>query len=728
MAVPNNVFTGYSPTQLRKLAQSYGYNEANLDGFGKFLEENPARAKQYFDQQNMDMFGAERMQQFQQGGLTTQGVGQQNRDSRNPYGFTSPPANVGTTAMLVPYYNQKTGERWTAPSGGWSPPSADWTTDAYGSAGPVRAEMGFPSPQAGQSVPTPFPQMPMSVPDQMSPDVPQIGGATAARVQNPQLPVGAAFQSAMTPFEQAQLMGQQTGQLSAAAPQVTQAAQVTAAQAAAPTVSDAQTMTAAEAAPSVQNVALQAAQQQAPSQLIEAAQQTETNVANLQAAQLGQAVEVQSPAKRALETGELVSSAVGQAAQAATFVEQAADAATATPTASATVQGQLAGLMQQFEDDAETPVWARGAIRIAQQEMAKRGLGASSMAGQAMVDAAMERAISIAQIDALVIAGFEKQNLSNRQQMATLKAQYRASFMNQEFDQAFKTRVQNAARISDIADRNFTAEQQVALENSKLAQTVDLENLRNQQALVIANASTLANLETTNLNNRQKAAVENAKNFLQIDVGNLNNAQQAATLSYQQLTQSLLTDAAQENAARKLNVTEANQTDRFFSELVANIGRFNAEQANVVNRANAGELNALQRYNSELINGREQFNARNQLAIEQSNAVWRREIATADTAAINFQNQFNAQNLLNISQRSYDNLWQEYRDVMELAWQTGENELNRIQALELAALQAQNAAKAAQYQAARQNTEAVGGFIVDMFGPAISGWIGGLEF
>ena len=60
MALPNNVFTGYSPTQLRKLAQSYGYNETNLDNFGKFLEENPARAKQYFDQQNMDMFGPDK--------------------------------------------------------------------------------------------------------------------------------------------------------------------------------------------------------------------------------------------------------------------------------------------------------------------------------------------------------------------------------------------------------------------------------------------------------------------------------------------------------------------------------------------------------------------------------------------------------------------------------------------------------------------------------------------
>ena len=36
-----------------------------------------------------------------------------------------------------------------------------------------------------------------------------------------------------------------------------------------------------------------------------------------------------------------------------------------------------------------------------------------------------------------------------------------------EFDQAFQSRVQNSARIGDIANMNFTAEQQVQLENSR---------------------------------------------------------------------------------------------------------------------------------------------------------------------------------------------------------------------------------------------------------------------
>jgi hypothetical protein len=42
----------------------------------------------------------------------------------NPYGFT-PPSGAGT-AVMTPYYNTKTGETWSAPSGGYTPPSGDW--------------------------------------------------------------------------------------------------------------------------------------------------------------------------------------------------------------------------------------------------------------------------------------------------------------------------------------------------------------------------------------------------------------------------------------------------------------------------------------------------------------------------------------------------------------------------------------------------------------------------
>ncbi len=58
-----------------------------------------------------------------------------------------------------------------------------------------------------------------------------------------------------------------------------------------------------------------------------------------------------------------------------------------------------------------------------------------------------------------------------------LAAQQRAQFIGQEFDQEFQTRVLNASKVSDIANRNFTAEQQIALENSRIANSVKLTKL-----------------------------------------------------------------------------------------------------------------------------------------------------------------------------------------------------------------------------------------------------------
>lgn len=197
----------------------------------------------------------------------------------------------------------------------------------------------------------------------------------------------------------------------------------------------------------------------------------------------------------------------------------------------------------------------------------------------------------------------------------------------------------------------------------------------------------------------------------------MSNSQQAAIFNSQQQVQSLLTDAAAENTVRQLNARNQQQSDQFYDNLIGSIAQNNTAQSNAMNQFNAGEVNALQRFNSEIVNQREQFNARNQLAIEQSNAVWRREIATADTAALNFQNQLNAQNLLNISNSAYDNLWQEYRDVMEFAWTSGENELDRLSSLQLAQLNAKNSTDIEQYRSDRANTQAIGSFVGNILTP-----------
>jgi hypothetical protein len=418
---------------------------------------------------------------------------------------------------------------------------------------------------------------------------------------------------------------------------------------------------------------------------VTAAEATKSSVSDLDAAQ-GTAIKLENPMQREVQQGELVDG-VANAEKASKFNEQI-QAATATPSEKATVAGQLATLTSDF-DATNPPAWAAGALRGVQAMMAQRGMGASSIAGQAMVQAALESALPIASADAKTQASFEAQNLSNRQQRAMLAAEQRAKFMGMEFDQAFQARVLNASKISDIANMNFNAEQQIALENSRMANTMNLNNLSNRQAMVMAEAGALANMDMANLNNRQQSAVMNAQTFLQRDMANMSNKQQVEMFRGQQRVQALFTDQAAENAARQFNATSQNQVDQFFAQLQTQTSQFNASQANAHAQFNAGEANALAKFNSDMQNQRDQFNAKNRLIIDQNNAQWRREIATADTTAINRANELNATALLNMSNSAYNNLWQYYNDVMEMSWESTENERQRVVSMAIAQLNAE---------------------------------------
>lgn len=407
---------------------------------------------------------------------------------------------------------------------------------------------------------------------------------------------------------------------------------------------------------------------------VEAAQETESAVSDLEAEQ-GKAILMKNPVQREIQEGELISGAAN-AQKAAKFTEEI-QAATATPSEKATVQGQLGELTKDFDAN-NPPAWAAGALRGVMSKMASRGISASSMAGQAMVQAAMESALPIAQADASTFAQFEAQNLSNRQQRAMLAAQQRAQFIGQEFDQAFQARVMNASKISDVANMNFTAEQTIALENSRIANTMNLANLNNKQAMVMAEAAALSNLDMANLSNRQQAAVQNAQNFMSMDMANLSNQQAANMFQAQSRVQSMFTDAAAENAANAFNATSENQTNQFYDNLSTQVNQFNSTQANAIAQYNSGQKNAMSQFNANVQNQREQFNANNRLVVDQFNANWRRQIATVDNATINRVNELNAKNALDISNTAYNNMFSFYSDTMKWAFDASENEKDRI--------------------------------------------------
>lgn len=207
-------------------------------------------------------------------------------------------------------------------------------------------------------------------------------------------------------------------------------------------------------------------------------------------------------------------------------------AATAEPSKAATVQGQLEGLMAQFEGGA-TPPWASGAMRQAMGIMQQRGLGASSIAGQAVVQAAMESAIAIASQDASTVAQFEMQNLNNEQQTAIFKTQQIIASMfsdqaadnaSKQFNAASENQVNqffaglqesvsrfNADQVNSIMQFNSGQENVVEQFNSSLKAQRDQFNAQNSLIIAQANAQWRQNIATLDTAAINEANMNNVK-------------------------------------------------------------------------------------------------------------------------------------------------------------------------------------------------------------------------
>ena len=540
-----------------------------------------------------------------------------------------------------------------------------------------------------------------------------LGDVVASRASAPGLSTGTATMAMSTPVTSEQMQDPNASMLAPVADTTT--TQATTTQAAAPTVTTAPQVTAATTTPVASTTA--ATGSVSKDAQVEAQTQSTTNVGQIESAQ-GTATQVGGAPTRTLEGGELVDP-VADASKAAAFTETIT-AAQADPSSRATVQGQLATLMTSF-DEGKTPAWAAGAMRNVTAQLAARGIGSSSMAGQALIQAALESSLPIATADAQTFATFEMTNLNNKQQRAMLSAQQRATFMGQEFDQAFQSRVLNSNKISEVANMQFTADQQIALENSQAVNTMALSNLSNRQAIIMAEASTMSQLETASLNNRQASAQQNAQSFLDMDMTNTTNAQQAVMFDAQSRIQSMLTDTAAENASRQFNATSEQQTDQFYSNLKTTVSQFNATQANAQSQFNTGESNAISKFNTEIANQRDQFNAQNRLVIDQSNAQWRRNIATADTAAINRSNEVNAKALLDMSNSAYNDLWQDYKDKSEWAWTSAESGRDRFSQMAIQRMSADASISIAQIEADYKTSVSAGEGLAKLFLGDMSG-------
>jgi hypothetical protein len=277
--------------------------------------------------------------------------------------------------------------------------------------------------------------------------------------------------------------------------------------------------------------------------------------------------------------------------------------------AKATVQGQLEQLMKSFDDG--TPAWAAGAIRSANAAMASRGLGASSMAGAAILQAAMESALPIASQDAQTYAQMGLANLNNKTQVS----------------------LANAAAQQGVELANFNARQQTALQNSTNAFALQMENLSNTQQTVLANAQIKAALQGQNLSNEQQANLVTAARYAESANINLSNAQQTAL---QNNTNQLQTNLANLSAKQQAYVTNANLAASLQGQVIAN-----EQQVAIANAARFAEANNLT------------FNAEQQAQLHNSSLM--QSIGLANLSAKQATTLQNAATLASMDMANLDN-------------------------------------------------------------------------
>jgi len=280
----------------------------------------------------------------------------------------------------------------------------------------------------------------------------------------------------------------------------------------------------------------------------------------------------------------LVSSEAGQVTPQFTQAVDPAVAQQMTVDANATVQGQLENLLSGVEEG-EVPLWARGAVAKAQGILASKGLGASSIAGEAITAAVINSALPIAAADAKTYFQADLANLNNRQQ--TELENLRVRQQNMLTDTSIANAAEQINAASELQREQFVAKM--------------VTSIRDQ------NANRMTTISQFN------AAEENRASAL---------------------TTQIEADLSKANAQIDLTVKEFN------AKLAHERETFNSQMQFAVNQSNVVWRRQLNTANTTAINAAMQANVQNRFNMSASaqNNIWqqfRDEAAWAFTASEN---------------------------------------------------------------------------------------------
>lgn len=198
-----------------------------------------------------------------------------------------------------------------------------------------------------------------------------------------------------------------------------------------------------------------------------------------------------------------------------------------------TVQGQLAALYNSIQPGAAPPPWAQAAIQTANNTMAARGMGVSSIGSAAMVAAVQASAIPIASADAQTYFQADLANMSNQQQMglANLQNQQQSLLSDQsaanaasQFNASSAQQMQQyvSSLVSGIQTQNASMINAMNQFNAGQANTIAATNASNQIQTGEFNAQQLSAMEQFNSSLQNQREQFNAQNAFAVEQSNVN--------------------------------------------------------------------------------------------------------------------------------------------------------------------------------------------------------------
>ena len=247
----------------------------------------------------------------------------------------------------------------------------------------------------------------------------------------------------------------------------------------------------------------------------------------------------------------------------------------------ATLTFQLEQLFKGFKPGETPPAWATPLIRRSAARSLASGIGASSMAAAATVQAIIEAGIPLAREDAQRFATLQVQNLSNKHQTALANAAVFAAMDQTNVGVRLNANIENA--------KNFLAIDTANLNNAQQEEVLN-QQARNQ--FLLSDQAATNSMENLNVTTEMQTDHFFSQLGVQVREANANR-----TTAVEQF------NSGQRNTIEVFNSKQQDLRERFNAEQTTAIAATNADHRRRITLQNAANQMVVNEVNAREING-----------------------------------------------------------------------------------------------------------------------------